>query len=102
MLPTAWVLRTLLLHHRVNRPVSPHSRTIFAVSRPSAYRWITIFPGMVLYVMTLLGVAIFAVSGVLRAGEKGMDFFGVVVIAAITSTGCVTFLVVILGILLVF
>jgi uncharacterized membrane protein YeiH len=32
---------------------------------------------MVLYLMTLLGGAFFAVSGALRAGEKGMDFFGV-------------------------
>ena len=42
---------------------------------------------MVLYLMSLLGVAFFAVSGALRAGEKGMDFFGVLVIAAITATG---------------
>jgi uncharacterized membrane protein YeiH len=40
---------------------------------------------MVLYLMTLLGVAFFAVSGALRAGEIGMDFFGVLVIAAITA-----------------
>lgn len=45
------------------------------------------YPGMVLYLLTLLGVAFFAVSGALRAGEKGMDFFGVLVIAAITATG---------------
>ena len=42
---------------------------------------------MVLYLMSLLGVAFFAVSGALRAGEKGMDYFGVLVIAAITATG---------------
>ncbi len=42
---------------------------------------------MVLYLMALLGVAFFAVSGALRAGDKGMDFFGVLVIAAITATG---------------
>ena len=52
---------------------------------------------MVLYVMTLLGVAFFAVSGALRAGEKGMDFFGVVVIAAITATGGGTIRDVLLG-----
>ncbi len=42
---------------------------------------------MVLYLLTLLGVAFFAVSGALRAREKGMDSFGVLVIAAITATG---------------
>jgi uncharacterized membrane protein YeiH len=36
---------------------------------------------MVLYLLALLGVAFFAISGVLRAGEKGMGFFGVLVIA---------------------
>ena len=52
---------------------------------------------MVLYVMTLLGVAFFAVSGALRAGEKRMDFFGVVVIAAIPATGGGTIRDVLLG-----
>ncbi len=47
--------------------------------------------------MTLLGVAFFAVSGALRAGEKGMDFFGVLVIAAITATGGGTLRDVLLG-----
>jgi hypothetical protein len=42
---------------------------------------------MVLYVLTVLGGAFFAVSGALRAEQKGMDFFGVLVIAAITATG---------------
>ena len=42
---------------------------------------------MTLYLMALLGVAFFAVSGALRAGERDMDFFGVLVIAAITATG---------------
>ena len=42
---------------------------------------------MVLYLMTLLGVAFFAVSGALRAGESEMAYFGVLVSAAITATG---------------
>jgi uncharacterized membrane protein YeiH len=57
---------------------------------------------MVLYLLTLLGVAFFAVSGALRAGEKGMDFFGVLVIAAITATGGGTLRDVLLGIQPVF
>jgi uncharacterized membrane protein YeiH len=52
---------------------------------------------MVLYLMTLLGVAFFAVSGALRAGERAMDFFGVLVIAAITATGGGTIRDVLLG-----
>ena len=52
---------------------------------------------MVLYLMSLLGVAFFAVSGALRASEKGMDFFGVLVIAAITATGGGTIRDVLLG-----
>jgi len=33
------------------------------------------------YVLNLLGVAVFAISGALAAGRKGMDFLGVIVIA---------------------
>ena len=57
---------------------------------------------MVLYLLALLSVAFFAVSGALRAGEKGMDFFGVLVIAAITATGGGTLRDVLLGIKPVF
>lgn len=39
------------------------------------------------YVLDLLGVAVFAISGALSAARKGMDFLGVVVIAAITAIG---------------
>lgn len=42
---------------------------------------------MMLYVLDLLGVAVFAVSGVLAAGRKGLDFLGVVVIATLTAVG---------------
>lgn len=41
----------------------------------------------VLYVMGLLGVAVFAVTGALAAGRKQFDIFGVVVIAVVTSIG---------------
>jgi uncharacterized membrane protein YeiH len=60
------------------------------------------FPGMVFYLLSLLGVAFFAVSGALRAVEKEMDFFGVVVIASITATGGGTIRDVLLGIQPVF
>jgi uncharacterized membrane protein YeiH len=39
------------------------------------------------YVLDLFGVAVFSVSGALAAGRKGMDFLGVVVIAAVTAVG---------------
>ena len=42
---------------------------------------------MALYVLDLLGVAVFAVSGALAAGRKSMDLFGVVVVAVITAVG---------------
>lgn len=42
---------------------------------------------MLLYCFDLLGVAVFAVSGVLAAGRKEMDWLGVLVIAALTAIG---------------
>ena len=38
-------------------------------------------------VIDLLGVAVFAISGVLAAGRKSLDVFGVVVIALVTAIG---------------
>jgi len=40
-----------------------------------------------LYVLDLLGVAVFAVSGVLAAGRKSLDLLGVLVIATLTAIG---------------
>ena len=42
---------------------------------------------MILYVLDLVGVAVFAVSGVLAARSRGLDLLGVIVIAAITAIG---------------
>jgi uncharacterized membrane protein YeiH len=39
------------------------------------------------YALELLGVAVFAVSGVLAAGRKGLDILGVAVIAVVTAIG---------------
>ncbi len=39
------------------------------------------------YTLELLGVAVFAVSGVLAAGRKGLDALGVAVIAIVTAIG---------------
>ena len=39
------------------------------------------------YALELLGVAVFAVSGVLAAGRKGLDVLGVAVIAVVTAIG---------------
>ncbi|HEX6983513.1 MAG TPA: TRIC cation channel family protein [Balneolaceae bacterium] len=40
-----------------------------------------------LYILDLLGVAVFAISGVLAAGRKSLDLLGVVVIAVVTAIG---------------
>jgi uncharacterized membrane protein YeiH len=37
--------------------------------------------------MELIGAAVFSVSGALSAGRKGMDFLGVIVLAALTAIG---------------
>ncbi|HET9275362.1 MAG TPA: trimeric intracellular cation channel family protein [Gemmatimonadales bacterium] len=39
------------------------------------------------YVIDLLGVAVFAISGVLAAGRKGLDLLGVSVVAIVTAIG---------------
>src|ERR671916_1243085 len=39
------------------------------------------------HALELLGVAVFAVSGVLAAGRKGLDLLGVAVIAIVTAIG---------------
>lgn len=40
-----------------------------------------------MYYLDLLGVAVFAVSGVLAARDRDLDFLGVIVVAAITAIG---------------
>lgn len=42
---------------------------------------------MILYVLDLLGVAVFALSGALAAGRAELDLLGVIVIASITAIG---------------
>jgi uncharacterized membrane protein YeiH len=42
---------------------------------------------MIFYLLDLLGVAVFAVSGALAAGRTELDLLGVVVIAALTAVG---------------
>lgn len=42
---------------------------------------------MIIYYLGLLGVAVFAISGALAAGRKGLDWVGVVVLAVVTSVG---------------
>ncbi len=42
---------------------------------------------MLLYLLDLLGVAVFAMSGVIAAGRKRFDLFGVAVIATVTAIG---------------
>jgi uncharacterized membrane protein YeiH len=42
---------------------------------------------VLLYVLELIGVAVFAISGALAAGRKHLDLIGVVVLAAVTAMG---------------
>jgi uncharacterized membrane protein YeiH len=42
---------------------------------------------MILYCLSLLGVAVFAASGALSAGRKGFDLIGVIVISGVTAIG---------------
>ncbi|MDP2497903.1 MAG: TRIC cation channel family protein, partial [Candidatus Palauibacterales bacterium] len=42
---------------------------------------------MFLYLVDLIGVAVFAVSGALAAGRKRLDLLGVVVVAMVTAIG---------------
>jgi len=42
---------------------------------------------MILYILELIGVAVFAVSGALAAGRKSLDLLGVVVVAVVTAIG---------------
>lgn len=46
-----------------------------------------LFPISPLQAMDYLGVAVFAASGVLAAGRKHLDWFGVLVIATVTAVG---------------
>src|ERR1700754_635840 len=42
---------------------------------------------MLLYVLDLIGVALFAISGALAAGRKHMDLLGVIVLGLVTAIG---------------
>src|SRR3984957_2869356 len=42
---------------------------------------------MVLFILSMLGVAVFAASGALAAGRKNFDWLGVAVIALVTAVG---------------
>lgn len=44
-------------------------------------------PSSILYLLDLIGVLVFAVSGALVAGRKSMDLLGVVIIAVVTAIG---------------
>jgi uncharacterized membrane protein YeiH len=43
--------------------------------------------GVLLRLLDLIGVAVFAVSGALAAGRKGLDLLGVIVLALVTAIG---------------
>lgn len=47
----------------------------------------TVLSGVYLYVLDLVGVAVFAISGALAAGRRRLDLIGVLVLAAVTAVG---------------
>jgi uncharacterized membrane protein YeiH len=57
---------------------------------------------LVIYMLDLVGTAVFAITGALAAGRKRMDIFGVVVLGCVTALGGGTLRDVILGIRPVF
>lgn len=42
---------------------------------------------MLLHILDLVGIAVFAISGALAAGRKGLDLLGVVVLGLVTAVG---------------
>ncbi|MEM9768434.1 MAG: TRIC cation channel family protein, partial [Cyanobacteria bacterium P01_D01_bin.71] len=44
-------------------------------------------PTLILYILDMLGVMVFAVSGALAAGRKQLDLLGVLVTAMVTALG---------------
>lgn len=47
----------------------------------------TVTVPLLIYWLDLLGVAVFAISGALAAGQKGLDWVGVTALAVVTSIG---------------
>jgi uncharacterized membrane protein YeiH len=58
---------------------SSSSTTVFSVEATA--------PDVYLYVLDLIGVAVFAISGALAAGRRRLDLIGVLVLAAVTAVG---------------
>jgi uncharacterized membrane protein YeiH len=52
---------------------------------------------MIIYCLSLVGVAVFAISGALAAGRKSFDWLGVLIIAGTTAIGGGTVRDVLLG-----
>ena len=63
------------------------SGTRVASPRPLSVRVRHVDGRVTFHFLDLAGVAVFAVSGVLAARSRGLDLFGVIVIAAITAIG---------------
>ena len=59
-----------------------HKHGVGAMPGPVSHR-----SDRMLFVLDLLGVAVFAISGALAAMRLGLDLFGVVVLAAVTAIG---------------
>lgn len=61
-----------------------HTAALLTFSR---YRLTRKEPPLLLYYLDLAGVAVFAASGVIAARDRGLDTFGLLVVAAVTAIG---------------
>lgn len=43
--------------------------------------------GMCYYIIVIIGIAVFSITGVLAGAKKGMDLFGIVIIGLVTALG---------------
>ena len=73
------------LHKRPDEPDAFPNPLAASMLMPDALANVPV--DALLYVLDLIGVAVFAVSGALAAGRKHLDLFGVYVLAVVTATG---------------
>lgn len=78
------LIRVLILLRRPKRPIVSPAQPAGGGFRAVAFVGCFV---MILYLLALLGVAVFAASGALAAGRNKFDLMGVTVIALVTAIG---------------
>ena len=96
----ASVMTALVVAHFAPIPLAdlPRPET-WALMHPTSYglRGCSWDPGGILRSIDFLGTALFAQSGVVQAGKRGMDFLGCLIVGCITAMGGGTFRGFVLG-----